>query len=212
MRLRNKPWAKPLIEANPQFITTDPKKYRSAWQERFKKKAPLFVEIGTGKGQFIIEMAQEYPERNFIGIELQTSVAAVVLKKQLELKLNNLQLICANGSGVSEYFENGEVTGIYLNFSDPWPKKKQAKRRLTYPTFLEQYKMVLEEKGHLEFKTDNRGLFEYSLMSMNNFGMVFDKVSLDLHQSEEAKQNIMTEYEEKFSQRGQVIYKLEAHF
>ncbi|GAJ25210.1 tRNA (guanine46-N7-)-methyltransferase [Liquorilactobacillus sucicola DSM 21376 = JCM 15457] len=212
MRLRNKPWAKPLIEANPEFIATDPKKYRGVWQDRFNKKAPLYIEIGMGKGQFIIEMAQKYPARNFIGIELQTSVAAVVLKKQLELKLKNLQLVCANGSGVSEYFETGEVTGIYLNFSDPWPKKRQAKRRLTYPSFLKQYQTILREEGRLEFKTDNRGLFEYSVKSMNNFGMTFDNVLLDLHQSEETEDNIMTEYEEKFSKRGQVIYKLEAHF
>ncbi|KRL03188.1 tRNA (guanosine(46)-N7)-methyltransferase TrmB [Liquorilactobacillus capillatus] len=212
MRLRNKPWAKPLIEANPQFITTSPQDYRGRWNKRFGNNAPLHIEIGMGKGQFIIEMAQKYPEWNFIGIEIQTSVAAVVLKKQLALQLDNLQLICANGSGISEYFEDGEAATIYLNFSDPWPKKRQAKRRLTYPTFLKQYQEVLKKDGHLEFKTDNQKLFEYSLKSMNNFGMIFDNISLDLHKSEEAIDNVMTEYEKKFSQRGQVIYKLAAHF
>lgn len=165
-----------------------------------------------GKGRFIVEMAKKNPEKNYIGLELQTVAVGIALKKQLEEKLPNLQLICANGSGLGEYFEKGEIAGIYLNFSDPWPKKRQTKRRLTYKTFLEQYKEVLDSDGHIEFKTDNQGLFEYSLVSMNNFGMKFDGVWLDLHSSPEAEDNVMTEYEEKFSKKGQPIFKLEAHF
>ncbi len=109
-------------------------------------------------------------------------------------------------------FASNEVAGIFLNFSDPWPKKRHTKRRLTYRTFLKQYQQVMQKDGQLEFKTDNRGLFEYSLTSMNNYGMVFNQVWLDLHASEEAADNVMTEYEEKFSQKGQPIYKLAAHF
>ncbi|HIX02444.1 MAG TPA: tRNA (guanosine(46)-N7)-methyltransferase TrmB [Candidatus Ligilactobacillus excrementigallinarum] len=211
MRLRNRPWAKPLIEENPQYVVTEPEKFKGNWQSRFAKKAPLYVEIGMGKGQFIVEMARRHPENNYLGMELQTVATGYALKKQLEQKLPNLQLVRANGASLTEFFEENEVDGIYLNFSDPWPKKRQAKRRLTYPTFLKQYQVVMKNEGHLEFKTDNRGLFEYSLVSMNNFGMEFDQVWLDLHQSSELEDNVMTEYEEKFSKKGP-IYKLEAHF
>ncbi|KRM53343.1 tRNA (guanosine(46)-N7)-methyltransferase TrmB [Ligilactobacillus araffinosus] len=211
MRLRNRPWAKPLIEENPQYVVTEPQQFKGKWQTRFEKPAPLFVEVGMGKGQFIVEMAARHPENNYIGMELQTVATGMALKKQLERKLTNLQLVRADGSGLTEYFEEDEVDGIYLNFSDPWPKKRQAKRRLTYPTFLKQYQIVMKNSGNIEFKTDNRGLFEYSLTSMNNFGMRFDQVWLDLHQSEDLEDNVMTEYEEKFSKKGP-IYKLKAHF
>lgn len=212
MRLRNKPWAKPLIQENPQYVVTDPAALRGNWQSRFEKEQPLYIEIGMGKGRFIVEMAKKYPERNFIGLEMQTVATGIALKKQLEAKLPNLQLVCVNGSGLTEFFEPNEVSGIYLNFSDPWPKNRNEKRRLTYKSFLAQYEEVMQADGHLEFKTDNRGLFEYSLTSLNNYGMVFDQVWLDLHQTPDVEDNVMTEYEEKFSQKGQPIYKLEAHF
>lgn len=212
MRLRNKPWAKPLIQEKPQYVVTDPAALRGNWQSRFEKEQPLYIEIGMGKGRFIVEMAKKYPERNFIGLEMQTVATGIALKKQLEAKLPNLQLVCANGSGLTEFFEPNEVSGIYLNFSDPWPKNRNEKRRLTYKSFLVQYEEVMQADGHLEFKTDNRGLFEYSLTSLNNYGMVFDQVWLDLHQTPDVEDNVMTEYEEKFSQKGQPIYKLEAHF
>ncbi|MDE6376180.1 MAG: tRNA (guanosine(46)-N7)-methyltransferase TrmB [Ligilactobacillus sp.] len=212
MRLRNKPWAKPLIQENPQYVVTDPAALRGNWQSRFEKEQPLYIEIGMGKGRFIGEMAMKYPERNFIGLEMQTVATGIALKKQIEAKLPNLQLVCANGSGLTEFFEPNEVSGIYLNFSDPWPKNRNEKRRLTYRSFLAQYEEVMQADGHLEFKTDNRGLFEYSLTSLNNYGMVFDQVWLDLHQTPDVEDNVMTEYEEKFSQKGQPIYKLEAHF
>ncbi len=212
MRLRNKPWAKPLIQENPQYVVTDPATLRGNWQSRFEKEQPLYIEIGMGKGRFIVEMAKKYPERNFIGLEMQTVATGIALKKQLEAKLPNLQLVCANGSGLTEFFEPNEVSGIYLNFSDPWPKNRNEKRRLTYKSFLTQYEEVMQADGHLELLTDNRGLFEYSLTSLNNYGMVFDQVWLDLHQTPDVEDNVMTEYEEKFSQKGQPIYKLEAHF
>ena len=208
MRLRNKPWAKPLIQENPQYVVTDPATLRGNWQSRFEKEQPLYIEIGMGKGRFIVEMAKKYPERNFIGLEMQTVATGIALKKQLEAKLPNLQLVCANGSGLTEFFEPNEVSGIYLNFSDPWPKNRNEKRRLTYKSFLTQYEEVMQADGHLEFKTDNRGLFEYSLTSLNNYGMVFDQVWLDLHQTPDVEDNVMTEYEEKFSAQGNPIYKL----
>lgn len=213
MRLRNKPWAKPLIEANPQWVVTNPSEYRGKWQERFEKVQPLYIEVGMGKGRFIVEMAKKHPHYNFIGLEMQTVATGIALKKQLVEQLPNLQLVCANGAGLTEFFATDEVAGIYLNFSDPWPKNRQEKRRLTYKSFLAAYKEIMVADGHLEFKTDNRGLFEYSLASLNNFGMTFEKVWLDLHADEEAVvDNVMTEYEEKFSSKGQPIYKLAAHF
>jgi tRNA (guanine-N7-)-methyltransferase len=214
MRLRNKPWAKPLIAQNPDKIVTKPEKFKKKWRERFAVNAPLYLEIGMGKGRFIIEMAKRHPENNYLGLELQTTAAAMALKRLLQEQstLPNLQLICGNGNQLTDFFATGEIDGIFLNFSDPWPKKKQAKRRLTYQTFLQQYRQVMKDTGKIEFKTDNQALFEFSVVSMNNFGMQFDGLWLDLHQSKESKTNIMTEYEEKFSQKGQPIYKLTAHF
>ncbi|WP_281164805.1 tRNA (guanosine(46)-N7)-methyltransferase TrmB [Liquorilactobacillus sicerae] len=214
MRLRNKPWAKPLIAKHPAIIVTDPAIYRGKWQSRFAKEAPLYLEIGMGKGKFIIEMARKHPENNYLGMELQTTVAAVALKKLLQIDEmpTNLQLVCGNGNQLLDFFAGSEINGIFLNFSDPWLKKKQAKRRLTYQTFLSQYQQVMVTNGKIEFKTDNQGFFEFSVKSLNNFGMKFDEIWLDLHHSEASETNVMTEYEEKFSQKGQPIFKLIAHF
>ncbi|KRM13253.1 tRNA (guanosine(46)-N7)-methyltransferase TrmB [Paucilactobacillus suebicus] len=213
MRVRNKPWAQPLIDAHPEIITDHAEKIIGNWNEKFEKVQPLHVEVGMGKGQFIIGMAKAHPECNFIGVEVQKSVAATALKLALENEpLTNLQLIAGAGESIETYFEPSEVDQLYLNFSDPWPKKRHTKRRLTYKTFLSSYQTVLKDKGSVEFKTDNQGLFEYSLTSMNNFGMVFDGVWLDLHNSDENEGNVQTEYEQKFSAKGQPIYKLAAHF
>lgn len=212
MRVRNKPWAEPLIEAHPEMIITEPAKFKGNWQKRFKKIQPIRIEIGMGKGHFIIEMALKYPGINFIGIEIQRSVAAIALKKALPKTLPNLQLVLADGADLNEYFDNGEIDRVYLNFSDPWPKTRHEKRRLTYKTFLQVYRTILVEHGVIELKTDNQGLFEYSLLSMNNFGIIFDGVYLDLHHSDEALENVETEYEHKFSEKGQRIYKLKGHF
>lgn len=211
MRLRKKPWADQFIKDNNQYIVTDPKNYLGKWQDRFAREQPLHVEVGTGKGQFIIEMAKQNPEINFIGVEIQTSVIVVALIKLLENPLPNLQFVITDGGNLNEIFYPNEVKKIFLNFSDPWPKFKHAKRRLTSPTFLETYQEVLVDGGSVEFKTDNRGLFEYSLVSMNNFKMHFEYVSLDLHNSPENEGNVETEYEQKFSKKGP-IYKLIAQF
>ena len=209
MRLRNKPWAKPLIQENPQYVVTDPAALRGNWQSRFEKEQPLYIEIGMGKGRFIVEMAKKYPERNFIGLEMQTVATGIALKKQLEAKLPNLQLVCANGSGLTEFFEPNEVSGIYLNFSDPWPKNRNEKRRLTYKSFLAQYEEVMQADGHLEFKTDNQDLFTFSLEEVPEAGWILDAYTRDLHHDVIMnKDNVMTEYEEKFSSLGNPICKL----
>ncbi|WP_137597356.1 tRNA (guanosine(46)-N7)-methyltransferase TrmB [Paucilactobacillus kaifaensis] len=212
MRVRNKPWAQPLIDENTEIITETPEKFAGNWQERFSRQQPIHVEIGTGKGQFIVGMAKTHPEINFIGIEIQKSVAATALKLALSEQLPNLQLIAGAGESIDTYFKTGEVSQIYLNFSDPWPKTRHEKRRLTYKTFLKAYQNILPEHGVIELKTDNQGFFEYSLMSFNNFGLIFDQVWLNLHASEENETNVETEYEQKFSAKGQPIYKVKAHF
>ena len=210
MRVKHKKWADPLMAEHPELLVDDAAKFKGKWQSRFPKEQPLHLEVGMGKGQFIIGMAKAHPETNFIGLEIQRTVAAIALKKALPEKLPNLQLICGEGEELTEYFEPGEVEKLYLNFSDPWPKKRHAKRRLTYHTFLSEYQLILQSQGQVELKTDNMGFFEFSVVSMNNFGMKFAGLWLDLHNSDENEHNVETEYEHKFSSKGQPIYKLTA--
>ncbi|MGJ3915274.1 tRNA (guanosine(46)-N7)-methyltransferase TrmB [Limosilactobacillus fermentum] len=212
MRVKHKKWAVPLMEAHPEMMTMDPASFKGRWQERFAKPQPLQVEVGMGKGQFIIGMAKAHPEINFIGLEIESTVAAIALKNALPEQLPNLTLVRGDGAGLDTYFEDGSIDRLYLNFSDPWPKARHEKRRLTYKTFLANYQQVVKPGGGLEFKTDNQGLFEYSLTSLNNFGMIFDGVWLNLHESPENEGNVETEYEQRFASLGQPIYKLKAHF
>ncbi|MEK1321761.1 MAG: tRNA (guanosine(46)-N7)-methyltransferase TrmB [Limosilactobacillus fermentum] len=212
MRVKHKKWAVPLMEAHPEMMTMDPASFKGRWQERFAKPQPLQVEVGMGKGQFIIGMAKAHPEINFIGLEIESTVAAIALKNALPEQLPNLTLVRGDGAGLDTYFEDGSIDRLYLNFSDPWPKTRHEKRRLTYKTFLANYQQVVKPGGGLEFKTDNQGLFEYSLTSLNNFGMIFDGVWLNLHESPENEGNVETEYEKRFASLGQPIYKLKAHF
>lgn len=212
MRVKHKKWAVPLMEAHPEMMTMDPASFKGRWQERFAKPQPLQVEVGMGKGQFIIGMAKAHPEINFIGLEIESTVAAIALKNAMPEQLPNLTLVRGDGAGLDTYFEDGSIDRLYLNFSDPWPKTRHEKRRLTYKTFLANYQQVVKPGGGLEFKTDNQGLFEYSLTSLNNFGMIFDDVWLNLHESPENEGNVETEYEQRFASLGQPIYKLKAHF
>lgn len=212
MRVKHKKWAVPLMEAHPEMMTMDPASFKGRWQERFAKPQPLQVEVGMGKGQFIIGMAKAHPEINFIGLEIESTVAAIALKNALPEQLPNLTLVRGDGAGLDTYFEDGSIDRLYLNFSDPWPKTRHEKRRLTYKTFLANHQQVVKPGGGLEFKTDNQGLFEYSLTSLNNFGMIFDGVWLNLHESPENEGNVETEYEQRFASLGQPIYKLKAHF
>ena len=211
MRLRNKPWAKDALAAHPEMVIQDPTQWKGRWHERFGNSNPIHIEIGSGKGQFVSGMARQNPNINYIGIEIQESVLVVALEKALAADVSNLQLLHVNGGQVTDYFEDGEVDQIYLNFSDPWPKKRHAKRRLTHESFLVGYEKVLPPFGELHFKTDNRGLFEYSLASFSQFGLVLKQVWLDLHQVE-FPGNVMTEYEEKFSAKGHPIYRVEVIF
>ncbi len=211
MRLRHKPGAEATIGAHPEYILTHPEEWRERWHERFDSQQPLYVEVGSGKGRFIVEMAKAHPTINFIGVEMQMNAIISALEKQLDERLPNLQLLLVDGADLKDYFAAGEIDRIYLNFCDPWPKKRHEKRRLTYHTFLQTYEYLLRQKGEIHFKTDNQGLFEYSLASLSQYGMTLKQVWLDLHNSDFSG-NIMTEYEEKFSAKGHPIYRLEATF
>ncbi|MFO1444186.1 tRNA (guanosine(46)-N7)-methyltransferase TrmB [Bacillus sp. Bva_UNVM-123] len=211
MRQRNKPWAKEKLAEYPQYVIQSPEKHLGNWHEMFDKTGPLHIEIGTGKGRFITGMAKANPTINYIGIELQDSVIVTALEKIIEEELPNIKLMNVNAADLQTYFASGEVDRIYLNFSDPWPKARHAKRRLTYKTFLKIYENILVDKGEIHFKTDNQGLFEFSLMSFSEYGLLLNDVSLDLHNSH-FEGNIMTEYEEKFSRKGNRIYRCEAQY
>jgi len=211
MRLRNKPWAKDKLLANPQYVVTSPEEYKGRWNEAFGNDKPLHIEVGTGKGRFITEMAKANPEINYIGIELQESVIVSALDLALEAGVPNVKLLNVNAEKLEDFFAKGDVNRIYLNFSDPWPKKKHAKRRLTYKRFLAMYENILVDGGEIHFKTDNRSLFEFSLMSFSQYGLLLTYVSLDLHKSE-FEGNFMTEYEERFSSLGHPIYRSEVRY
>ena len=208
MRLRNIPGADEAIAQSPYCIQ-DAAAYTGKWHTLFPQKAPLHIEIGMGKGQFIMGMAKAHTDINYIGIEKYTSVLLRAVQKMEaeETPLDTLRFLCFNAEDIAEIFAPGEVDRIYLNFSDPWPKKRHAKRRLTSSAFLDVYRRLLKKDGVIEFKTDNRGLFEYSLQSVTENNYHLDYVSLDLHNSPEANDNIMTEYERKFSVNGP-IYKM----
>ena len=212
MRLRNKPWALDYINEHQDVIIPEPERFKGNWQEVFGNNNPVHIEVGTGKGQFVLGMAKQNPDINYIGIELFDSVIVCALEKIIEAeKPSNLRLLKVNGADLQKYFDKGDVDRVYLNFSDPWPKARHAKRRLTHEGFLAIYESILIENGEIHFKTDNRGLFEYSLVSMNHYGMKLNYVSLDLH-ANEPEDNVKTEYEEKFSAKGQPIYRLEYQF
>ena len=200
-----------MLAAHPNFVISDPTLWKGKWNELFGNDHPIHIEIGMGKGQFITGMAKAHPEINYIGVEMQVSVVSIALDKLIEQPLPNLKLLHVDGSALTEYFADSEVDQIYLNFSDPWPKKRHEKRRLTYKTFLAVDEQILRPNGEIHFKTDNQGLFEYSLASFSQYGMILKQVWLDLHQSQ-FEGNIMTEYEEKFSSKGQRIYRVEARF
>ena len=211
MRVRNRKGATELLEAHPQYVILNPADAKGRWQEIFGNDHPIHVEVGSGKGAFVSGMAKANPDINYIGIDIQKSVLSYALDKVLATDVPNIKLLWVDGSDLTDYFEDGEIDRLYLNFSDPWPKKRHEKRRLTYQSFLATYQQILPENGEIHFKTDNRGLFEYSLVSFSQYGMKLKGLWLDLHASD-FEDNVLTEYEQKFANKGQVIYRVEAAF
>jgi tRNA (guanine-N7-)-methyltransferase len=190
-----------LIE-NPQIPAIDPQNY-------FSEKRPIHLEIGCGKGDFAVGMAAKNPDKNFIAMERVSDVACLALEKAMaakELRPDNLRFLIGDAKNLTEWFPAHSIECLYLNFSDPWPKKGYAKRRLTHRGFLELYRTVLCEHGVLKLKTDNEGLFDFSLEEFEALGLTVEWQTRDLHRSEKACDNVMTEYERNFSERGQVIY------
>ncbi|VED85018.1 tRNA (guanosine(46)-N7)-methyltransferase TrmB [Streptococcus equi] len=211
MRVRKRKGAQEHLENNPHYVILEPEAAKGRWSEVFGNDHPIHIEVGSGKGAFITGMALKNPEINYIGIDIQLSVLSYALDKVLASQAPNVRLLRVDGSSLTNYFDAGEVDMMYLNFSDPWPKSRHEKRRLTHRSFLDTYKQILPENGEIHFKTDNRGLFEYSLASFSQYGMTLKQVWLDLHASD-YPDNVMTEYEARFAKKGQVIYRLEATF
>ncbi len=211
MRLRKiKNAPERLIQDNNPYYIPNPEAYKGKWKELFGNDNPIHIEIGCGKGQFMIKLSKRNPDINYIAIEKYDSVLLRILEKTLEVKPSNLKLCVMDAAEITNYFINGEVNRIYLNFSDPWPKNHHAKRRLTSKLFLDKYKDILVPKGEIFQKTDNRGLFEFSLESFNENNFSLSNISLDLHKDiEKYPDNITTEFEDKWSKLGP-IYRLEA--
>lgn len=207
MRLRHIPGAEEKIAASP-YVIQDPAGEKGRWKDRFGNSRPIEVEIGMGKGKFIMELARANPDRNYIGIERYPSVLLRGLEKREQMECGNIWFLCMDAKFLPEVFEKGEISKIYLNFSDPWPKDRHAKRRLTSPEFMEVYRQVLAQRGTVEFKTDNVGLFQYSLESVPAAGWEIVSHTFDLHHSAMAEGNVLTEYEEKFAAGGKPICKL----
>lgn len=209
MRLRNVPGARDVMEESP-YVMTDPKEYKGKWHEVFGNDHPIRIEVGMGKGRFISSLAAMNPDINYIGIEKYSSVLIRALEKRTD-ELTNLYFIRMEAEEITDVFAPGEVDRIYLNFSDPWPKDRHAKRRLTSTTFLGRYQQILVPHHSIEFKTDNVSLFDFSLESAAEAGWTLDLCTRDLHNSAYNEGNVMTEYEERFSSEGTPINKMVIH-
>ena len=203
MRQRNVKNKKEIIE-NSNYVVNNPNDYINNWYNVFGNDNPIYIEIGMGKGNFIIGNAMMYPDINFIGIEKFDSILALALKKIDELELPNVRVIRMDAFDIDKVFTH-EISNIFLNFSDPWPKKRHVNRRLSSGVFLNKYDGLFKDDKVIEMKTDNQGLFEYSLCSFNENGYIINEISLDLHNSDK-ENNIMTEYEKKFSEKNNRIY------
>lgn len=207
MRLRNVKGSREAI-AESEFTVSNPEEYKGRWKDIFANENPIHIEIGMGKGKFITELALRNSEINFIGIEKYSSVLIRAVDKRKELDIDNLVFIRMDAEYIKDVFGENEVSKIYLNFSDPWPKDRHAKRRLTSRQFLSKYDSILKKDGTIEFKTDNRELFDFSMEEVPEAGWKVIEYTYNLHESHMAEGNIMTEYEERFSSIGNPIHKM----
>lgn len=215
MRLRRQRWIDEAIENYGEWVlNANERSFSTDWSQSFGCVAPLHVEIGTGKGAFLAQMAEAHPSINFLGIEASQDILYYAAKKAEAAAVTNLRLLVFDANHLIEIFKEHSVARLYLNFSDPWPKKRHAKRRLTYRDFLAKYRHVLVPGGQIWFKTDNRDLFDFSLEEFEASGLEVQNCTYDLHQTDFHKsgQNKMTEYEVKFSEKGQKICRCEVLF
>lgn len=207
MRLRNVKNAVEIVN-NSKYVITNPADYKGEYNSKiFNNSNPIHLEIGMGKGNFIIDMAKRFPDINFIGLEMYESVVCRAIEKLENEKLPNLRIICMDAHGLEDVFDK-EISTIYLNFSDPWPKTRHAKRRLTSHVLLPIYDNIFKDECIIEQKTDNIGLFESSIVSLSTYGYVIEEISLDLANTD--KENSLTEYEAKFMSQGVRINYLKA--
>lgn len=210
MRLRNVKGSRETIAAS-EFTIDNPLEYKGRWNELFQNNNPIYIEVGMGKGRFITTLATMNPNINYIGIEKYSSVLVRAIEKRQELDISNLYFIRMDAEEICDVFAENEVSKIYLNFSDPWPKDRHAKRRLTSKEFFGRYDKILKKEGFVEFKTDNNMLFDFSLSEIPLAGWNIVDFTRDLHHSNMNTGNVMTEYEEKFSSMGNNINKLIAN-
>ncbi|MEW9095731.1 MAG: tRNA (guanosine(46)-N7)-methyltransferase TrmB [Clostridiaceae bacterium] len=203
MRLRKKWWARPEMEAS-HLIITNPRDYKGKWREEFKNENPIHLELGCGKGGFISKLGDKFKDTNYVAVDLKDEILVYAKRQVEELELTNVRIIPLNIMFISEVFEENEVEKIYINFCNPWPKDRHNKRRLTHTNFLNEYKKFLKPGSEVWFKTDDRGLFDDSQEYFKEAGFNLEYVTYDLHNSG-FKENIMTEYEEKFSSKGMKI-------
>lgn len=211
MRVRRVPGAYEALTELKTYFIEKPEEHKGKWREVFGNDYPIHAEFGGGKGKFIIEMAMKYPEVNFIMVDAVTEVVLKAAQRAERHHLPNLKIVMLDLRFAENYFAEQELDRIYLNFSDPWPKKRHYKRRLTHREFLEIYKRILKTDGWIHFKTDNRGLFEFSLNEFAETDMIMRNITLDLH-ALGWEDNVMTEYESKFSSMGHPIYRIEVTY
>lgn len=194
-----------------KYYVSNPTKYKNKWADFFNNHNPIHLELGTGRGEFIIGMAKKYPNINFIGLELNESQLATAAKKLERENIKNLKLIKDDAKNIANIFGK-EIDTIYLTFSEPWPKKRDEKNRFTHESYLKLYDRIYKKDKHLILKTDNKGLFAYSLETLSNYWYVFAKVSLDLHNDERNIPNLMTDFEIQYFKEKRPIYYLDAYF
>ena len=196
---------------NSEYIVKKPENYKGKWRELFKNNNPICLELGMGRGSFIIEMAKAHPNINYIGLELDKSQTATAINNLGSKKLNNLKLICADARNIIDYFGK-EISIIYLTFSEPWPKKQDERKRFSHESYLRLYDRVFKKDKHIILKTDNKILFASALESLSNYWYSFSKVSLDLHNDERKIENIMTDFEKQYFKEHRPVYYVDAFF
>lgn len=199
------------IVKNCPYVINNPQNLKGKWQSLFKNKNPIYLELGMGRGDFIIDMAKAYPNINFIGLEAIDSQMVRAVENLTNKNLPNLKLINCNAEEVDNIFQK-EIDTIYLTFCDPWPKKIDEKKRFTHINFLKKYDKIFKKQKHIILKTDNKGFFTYSLETLSNYWYTFKRVSLDLHHDENPIPNIMTNYEKQYFKEGRPIYYVDARF
>ncbi len=199
------------IISKSNYLVKSPMDYKGRWKDLFGNNNPIKLELGMGRGDFIIDMAKKYPNINFIGLEQVDSQMVMAVNNLEKLKLNNLKLINASAIDVDKIFGK-EIDTIYLTFCDPWPKKHDEKRRFTHPSFLKLYDKIFRKNKRIILKTDNKGFFAYSLETLSQYWYIFNRISLDLHNDENPISNVMTNYEKQYLKEKRAIYYVDASF